>query len=148
MKNTIKKLIKINFCFFVSLVLSFLIISNKTSAHSVDEHLFSKIYTFGDIEYTKTKINISVINGENIIFLPSTVSPDSVSLFADFSDNVSVRIKGDKKEEDFKNGIIINLNEYCSDPQYVLSFLYVKNGNTLESKVKFVFSENISSIIL
>ena len=148
MKNSTIKLIKTSSCFFIALVLSFSIISNKTSAHSVDEHLFLKIYTFGNIEDQKTRVDVSVINGENILFLPSSVSPDSLTLFADFSDQVSVRIKGDKKEENFTNGININLNQYCSDGLYLLRFIFSQNGNTCENVIRFVFSENISSIYL
>jgi len=148
MKYLANKLIKISFCFFVSLILSFSIISNKTSAHTFDEHLFSKIYTFGNVEDTRTRINVSVINGKNIMFLPSTVSPDSLTLFADLPDEVSISIKGDKKEDIFANCTKINLDQYCTGRKYILKFTFRHNNNVFENEIKFVFSENISPIYL
>jgi len=148
MKNTIENLVKISFCFFIVLILSFTLISNKTSAHSVDEHLFSKIYTFGNIEDRKTRINVSNINGNNIIFLPSTVSPDSLILFTDFSNEGSVRIRGEKKETIFSNVVKIDLNQYCSEGNYLLDFIFTQNGSTFEEKIRFVFSKNISPLYL
>lgn len=148
MKNSIKKLTKFTLSFFVCIILSFSIISIETSAHSFDEHLFSKVYTFGNLEDAKTRINVSVVNGENIIFLPATVSPDCVTLFADFSQEASVKIKGEKAEGNFTNGMKINLNQYCLDKQYILKFIYTQSGNAVENEIRFVFSENISSIYL
>ncbi len=148
MQNSMKKLSKFTISFFVCIILSFSIISIKTSAHSIDEHLFSKVYTFGNVEDVKTKINVSVVNGENIIFLPATVSPDCVALFADFPEEASVKIKGERAEGIFTNGIKVNLNQYCPDKQYLLKFIYTLNGNTVENEIRFAFSENISSIYL
>jgi len=105
-----------------------------------------EVYTFSDESVSETRINMQIINGENTIVLPSSVKPDSVILYGDFEDR-AVIVKGALKAETFSSGNKMNLNDFCKDGEYILTFSD-KNKIFADFTVRFLFSENIPAVFL
>ncbi len=106
-----------------------------------------EIYTFADKNIPDTRINPQEINGETTIVLPSSVKADSVMLYGEFDKNANVIVEGALKKDTFSSGKIINLDEFCQNRDYVLTFSD-KNGSFSSFSVRFLFSENIPAVFL
>ncbi len=106
-----------------------------------------EIYTFSDKNIPDTRINTQEINGETTIVLPSSVKADSVMLYGEFGKNANVIVEGTLKKDTFSSGEIINLDEFCQNRDYVLTFSD-KNGSFSSFSVRFLFSENIPAVFL
>ena len=102
------------------------------------------IYTFGDSSNPDTRVSVQIIGDENTMVLPSSVTPESLTLFAESENSSEIYMEGDLKKEAFISGRKINLNDFCADGNYKLKFI---NGEE-EYTVRFLFSENVPSLFL
>ncbi len=130
----------------ITMVLAFLFMFIFAGAVIADAEFSPEVYTFGSENYSDTRINAQLIGDEKVIVMPSSQSPDSIRLYADFKTNVV--LKGDKSETVFQSGEAINLNDLCSGDDYRLWFVYKHNGRVYEYDLRILFSENISSIYI
>ncbi len=102
------------------------------------------IYTFGDSRNPDTRVSVQIIGDENTMVLPSSVNPESLTLFGGWKNSSEIYMEGDLKEEAFISGRKINLNDFCADGNYKLNFKAGEN----EYMVRFLFSENVPSLFL
>ena len=102
------------------------------------------IYTFGDSRNPDTRVSVQIIGDENTMVLPSSVTPESLTLFVGWKNSSEIYMEGDLKKEAFISGRRINLNDFCADGNYKLKFI---NGEE-EYTVRFLFSENVPSLFL
>ena len=102
------------------------------------------IYTFGDSSNPDTRVSVQIIGDENTMVLPSSVKPESLTLFGGWENSSEIYMEGDLKKEAFISGRKINLNDFCADGNYKLKFI---NGEE-EYTVRFLFSENVPSLFL
>ena len=102
------------------------------------------IYTFEDSRNPDTRVSVQIIGDENTMVLPSSVKPESLTLFGGWENSSEIYMEGDLKKETFISGRKINLNDFCADGNYKLKFI---NGEE-EYTVRFLFSENVPSLFL
>lgn len=102
------------------------------------------IYTFGDSSNPDTRVSLQIIGEELAMVLPSSVKPESLTLFSGRENSTNIYIEGDLKKEIFISGRNINLNDFCADGNYKLKFI---NGEE-EYTVRFLFSENVPALFL
>ena len=102
------------------------------------------IYTFGDSSNPDTRVSVQIIGDENTMVLPSSVKPESLTLFGGWENSSEIYMEGDLKKEAFISGRKINLNDFCADGNYKLKFI---NGEE-EYTIRFLFSENVPSLFL
>ena len=102
------------------------------------------IYTFGDSSNPDTRVSVQIIGDENTMVLPSSVTPESLTLFGGWENSSEIYMEGDLKKEAFISGRRINLNDFCADGNYKLKFI---NGEE-EYTIRFLFSENVPSLFL
>lgn len=131
------KIIKVIVCIFILVFIPCICIAENSPS----------LYTYGDLNMKETKINMQVINGENVIVMPSNVSPDEVSLFGDFPDGSSIYVKNGNGSVKFSSGMKINLNDYETDGMFRLDFAD-KNEKNADFYVKILFSENVPAVYL
>ncbi len=131
--------------FFCSLLLMCMLstsIASFTATASSESDVLD-FYTFGGSKDSNTRINTQIINGESFFILPSSANPESITLYLD-SIPGDINIKGELKEDLFIPGEPINLNDYCKEENYSLTF---SCGESIRT-VKFAFSANIPSVYL
>ncbi len=102
------------------------------------------IYTFGDNSVPDTRVSVQIIGEEFTLVLPSSVKPESLTLFSEWDNSSNIYIEGNLKKETFVSGRKINLNEFCADGNYKLKFI---NGEK-EYAVRLLFSENVPALFL
>ena len=102
----------------------------------------NEIWTYGDINNERTKISIQSIGGEDTLVLPSSVSPENVTIFSD----VYKTAKGDIGKQKLVSGKGINLNTLCSGEDYRLTF--TETGEKEGYSVRFLFSKDVPAVYL
>ena len=102
------------------------------------------IYTFGDSSVPDTRVSVQIIGDENTMVLPSSVKPESLTLFGGWENSSDIYIEGALKKEAFVSGRKINLNDFCANGNYMLKF----TAGESEYTVRFLFSENVPSLFL
>ena len=105
------------------------------------------MYAYGDVRAEQTKINPQIINGENVIVMPSSSSPDKVLLFGDFPEDSDVYVKKGSESVKFISGTEFNLNEFSQDGSFLIDFTD-KNGVISDFSIKILFSENVPAVYL
>lgn len=102
------------------------------------------VYTFVDSGNPDTRVSVQIIGEENTMVLPSSVKPESLTLFSKWDNSSEIYMEGDLKKEAFVSGRNINLNDFCADGNYKLKFTAGEDEYT----VRFLFSENVPSLFL
>lgn len=102
------------------------------------------IYTFGDSAVSDTRVSVQIIGEENTMVLPSSVNPESLTLFSGWENSSDIYMEGDLKKEAFVSGRKINLNDFCTGGNFKLKFINGEKAYT----VRFLFSENVPSLFL
>lgn len=106
------------------------------------------LHTYGDTTKEYTKIEVQTVNEENVLVLPATASPETVSLFFDIPDSVRVSVSGDLDSTRIKSGEQVDLNALCSDGHYDLKLEAKTGGNTSEYAVTLYFADKIGTMYL
>ena len=110
--------------------------------------VWASVHTYADAGNQRTKIGMTSIYGAYYMILPSTASPDAVTLYVNLPMLSSVKARAAGGEVNITNGTTLNLNALCPDGKYKLSFEVKDRGNILNYELNFLFSKNISSMYL
>ena len=109
---------------------------------------WNTLHTYGDVTEENTRIGVQTIGNENVLILPSTVSPGSVPLFYDFRDSVEVYDCNGLKSTAIKSGDTVDLTDNCRDGKYTITLKAKKDGETSEFTVNLFFADHIGTMYL
>lgn len=109
---------------------------------------WSTLCAYGDPNEERTKIGIQTVNGEAVLILPSTVSPDAVTLSMEIPDSAAVLAEGSVGSAQLTNGGTLDLTALCTAEDYTVTLQAVSGQNSELYTMKFLFSDNINSIYL
>ncbi len=129
---------------FSGRLLMFVFLFAVISSAKVQAASISDIYSLAGGGFGETVIKSQTIGGERTMVLPSSVKVESVTLYSKTSAS-GVYIEGVLKKEPFESGKTINLNEFCKEWDYKLTFK--TSGGTI-GKIRFLFSDNIPAVFL
>lgn len=111
---------------------------------------WNSLCTYGDAEKTNTKIGVQQVNGANYIFLPSNISPDSVTFDITAPSSAVFSVVGTKgKAVAVKPGDTMDLNALCGEgTSYKLTFRSMVAGVTSEFTLTVVRSASVAAMYL
>lgn len=109
---------------------------------------WNSLHTYGDSAQERTRIQVQTICDENLLVLPSTASPEAVSLYFELPDSVKVTVVGDRSSKKIKSGDPIDLTTLCSEGRYDLK-LEARQGRAVsEYALKLSFADRIAAMYL
>ena len=123
------------------------VLGSSVSAASTDDLDWNSFYVYGDSNIASTKIASQTINGEKVVVLPSTVSPDSVQYTIDIPETFVIVAKGDASSVQLTKNGSLDLNSLC-DNNYTITFTASNDYESAEYTLKFLFSDNIGTMYL
>lgn len=133
---------------FCVLLLAGVLFMNTLPSKSVEGIDWSTLYTYGDIKEANTRIGVQTIDRENVLILPSTVTPESVPLFFDFADSVEVCVRSGFKSVPIKSGDAVDLTELCRNGKYKITLKAKNDGKTSRFTFKLSFADHIGAMYL
>ena len=111
-----------------------------------DSFDWSTVFVYGKNNVENTKIYTQEIGEENVMVLPSTVTPNAVALNWEEEWAYNVTVKGEKGSVQITNGEVVNLSEICSEDNYELIFQVMDTEDTYDLEI--YFSSNVDSMYL
>lgn len=106
------------------------------------------VHTYGDSSQEHTKIGVQTIRDAHYLFLPSTASPDAVTLFFDIPESFEVSVCSGLKRTTIQSGDTIDLTSLCREGKYKLT-LKASNGEvTSKYSLKLSFTDHIGTMYL
>ncbi len=133
------------FCTLLILGVLFMSMSTSESLEGID---WGTVHTYGDITEENTKIGVQTINGENVLILPSTVSPEAVSLFFDIPDSIEVSVRSGLKSTPIKSGDTIKVESLFRSGNYKITLKAQKGREFSKYTLKLSFADNIGTMYL
>ena len=133
---------------FCVLLLAGVLFMNTLPSKSVEGIDWSTLHTYGDIKEANTRIGVQTIDRENVLILPSTVTPESVPLFFDFADSVEVCVRSGFKSVPIKSGDAVDLTELCRNGKYKITLKAKNDGKTSRFTFKLSFADHIGAMYL
>lgn len=122
---------------------------NSGSTEELDAVVdWGTIHAYGDITEEKTRVHVQTIDGNNILVLPATASPESVSLFFDIPDAIRVSVVGDRESIEVRSGDQIDLTTLCSGSDYELTLKAEKGRAVSEYGLNISFADGIGTMYL
>ena len=105
------------------------------------------LYSYSNTAIEGTRINNQMMNGMNVIIMPSSADMENVKLYCDIPNGADIYAVSNKTEEKFVSGMSFNMNEFNKNGSYLVKFVD-KNGIVPETVVQVIFSENLTAMYL
>ena len=109
---------------------------------------WSTLCVYGDPDEERTKVSTQTVNGEAVLILPSTVSPNAVTLYMAIPDSTAVLAKGSAGSARLTNGGTLDLTALCTAEDYTITLQAVSDQDSELYTLKFLFSDHIGTMYL
>ena len=120
------------------------------SVHAAEGNGFNweTIHTYGSNAIETTKVCVQTVGDENVMFMPSTISPNAVALNWEADESTIVSVQGSEGCVQILNGEIVDLTTICSGENYEIAFQIVNNEMVDIYEVEIIFSSHVDSMYL
>ena len=135
-------------CVLVCILLGVFCMRGPASGDSEFAVDWETVHAYGDPAEENTRIGIQKIDGENVLILPATASPEAVALCFDIPESYKVSLSGDLKSAPIHSGEPIDLTVLCSTDSYGLKLEARKGREVSEYALKVYFADEIGTMYL
>ena len=135
-------------CVLVCILLGVFCLRGPASGDSEFAVDWETVHAYGDPAEENTRIGIQKIDGENVLILPATASPEAVALCFDIPESYKVSLSGDLKSAPIHSGEPIDVTALCSTDSYGLKLEARKGREVSEYALKVYFADEIGTMYL